>query len=101
MTWHFAAKTTDIPVGKTKAVYVEQQSILIANVDSQFYAIENRCSHDHAPLEGGEIEGDQVICPRHGAAFCLKTGEVLCPPAYEDIETYPIRVQGEDLEVEL
>ncbi len=58
------------------------------------YAIENICPHDGGILTGGTVEGDVVICPRHGARFCIRTGKVLAPPAYEDVVVFPVRIQA-------
>ena len=86
-----------LPVNKLKPgmhtlVNLQRESLLLANVAGEFYAVENICSHDGGILSGGEICGSEVSCPRHGARFDLKTGAVLSPPAFEDIATYPARV---------
>jgi len=58
------------------------------------FAIEDRCTHDGEALGGGEVEDCEIICPRHFARFCLKTGEPLSPPAYEPVHTYPVRTEN-------
>jgi len=58
-------------------------------------AIEDVCTHDGGVLTGGAVKGDQIVCPRHGARFSIKTGAVLSPPAYEDVQTFPVRIEGE------
>ncbi len=63
-------------------------------VDGQYFAIEDRCSHDDGPLADGEIADCQVTCPRHGARFDLRTGAALCLPAYRPIETFPVRIES-------
>lgn len=68
--------------------------VIIVKIDEDFYAIEELCSHDFLSMEEGEIEGDQITCPFHGARFCLKTGEVLGPPAYEAVASFPVRVEN-------
>ena len=62
------------------------------DADSLASIIEDIQEIMHGDLNGGEIEGSEVICPRHGGRFCLKTGAALCAPAFEDIDTYPVRV---------
>lgn len=77
------------------AVYeVEGLFVAVYRVGADHYAVEDRCSHDGESLEGGEVEGREVICPRHGARFCLSTGAALTPPAYAPLATFPVRVDG-------
>lgn len=91
--WQDVIKADEIPSGEYKDFIINDIDILIVNLNGHYYAIENLCTHDGADLSSGEIEGDEIICPRHGARFCVKTGEVTCPPAYEDIEAFPTRVE--------
>ena len=97
--WTDVAKVEEIPPGTWKTLYLNEELIAVINLEGEFYAIQDRCTHDNGILTGGEIEGDQIICPRHGAAFCIKTGEVTCPPAYEDILTFPTRVVDDTVQV--
>ncbi|MCF6251843.1 MAG: non-heme iron oxygenase ferredoxin subunit [Methylococcaceae bacterium] len=80
-------------------VEVDGTEVAIFKVDGQFYAIEDVCSHDGAEIASGELDGDEIVCPRHGARFCVKTGAVKCAPAYENIDTFPVRVENERLQV--
>ena len=67
----------------------------VFNVDGKLYAIEDVCTHDGTVLTSGTpIEGDEIVCPRHGARFCVRTGEALSPPAYEPTATFPVKVEG-------
>lgn len=91
-TWLNIVAIEKLPPGTRHKVDIDGLSILIFNLDHHLYAIENRCSHDDSFLDEGEIEADEIICPWHGARFCIKTGEVTEPPAYEDIQTYPVRL---------
>lgn len=75
----------DIGGGIEVAVYL---------VDGEYYAIEDVCTHDNGPLAEGELEGHQVVCPRHGAKFDLRTGKATALPAYMPIETYPVRAES-------
>jgi 3-phenylpropionate/trans-cinnamate dioxygenase ferredoxin subunit len=74
-------------------VDVDGTDVLVFKLDGQFYAIEDVCTHDGAEIASGVLEGDEIICPRHGARFCIKTGAVKCAPAYEDIDTFPVKVE--------
>ncbi len=73
-------------------VDVDGTDVAVFKIDGQCYAIEDTCTHDGAEIASGELDGDEIICPRHGARFCVKTGEVKCAPAYEDLVTFPVRV---------
>src|SRR4051794_40210792 len=92
MTWIPAGPAATIPPGEY--VQLEQGNTMIAvyNIDGNFYAVEDVCTHDGGGLAGGCLDGDVVVCPRHGARFCLRTGAALSPPAYEPVRTFPTRV---------
>jgi 3-phenylpropionate/trans-cinnamate dioxygenase ferredoxin subunit len=85
--------------GEHIVVDVEGIDALVFKLDGKFYAIEDACSHDGAPIADGLIDGDQIICPRHGARFCIKTGEVKAPPAYEGIACFPVRIVNGQVQV--
>ena len=76
-------------------------AIIVLRCGDAVHAIEDRCTHDGEPLAGAEVENCQVICPRHGARFCLRTGEALTPPAYEPVRTFKARVEKGRILVEL
>src|SRR5205807_918456 len=90
--WIDVADEIDFPVGSFRAVDLNDVSLLIFNISGNFYAIQNVCTHDGGTLSEGWLQGDEIVCPRHGAHFCVRTGEVTQPPAYEDVLTYPVRV---------
>lgn len=97
--WTAVCPLAELPPGGRRSVEVEGALILVVNAGGQLYAVEDVCTHDGAPLGEGGIEGDAVVCPRHGARFCLRTGAVLAPPAYAPIATFPLRVQDGMVEV--
>jgi 3-phenylpropionate/trans-cinnamate dioxygenase ferredoxin subunit len=72
---------------------VDGYAVIVLRCGQELYAIEDRCTHDGEPLAGAEIENCQVICPRHGARFCLRTGEALTPPAYEPVRAFRTRIE--------
>lgn len=73
--------------------------VALFNIVGQFYAIADLCSHDDGPVAEGELEGLEIVCPRHGARFNLETGEALTLPAVVDIPTYPVRVVGNEIQI--
>ena len=99
MSWVKAAPAASIPPGDYATVEVDGVFVAIFNVAGEFLAVEDVCTHDGGGLAGGAVEGDQVICPRHGARFCLRTGRALSPPAYEPVRSYETRVVDGRVEV--
>lgn len=98
--FHCVAKASQLQPGSCLCVEVQGRRIALFNLDGQFYAIDDVCTHQAGPLSEGLIEGDEVICPWHGARFKIKSGENTSPPAHEGVETFRVRVVGEDIEVE-
>ncbi len=94
------ATVTEIPPGMKKIVEVAGILIVVANIDGQFYAVEDVCTHDGGPLGEGKLDGCQLICPRHGARFDVRTGAALTMPAVEAAPTYAVRVEGDDVLIE-
>jgi 3-phenylpropionate/trans-cinnamate dioxygenase ferredoxin subunit len=95
------ASSNEVAPGGARLVNVKGKDIALFNVGGTFFALDNRCTHEEGPLVEGEIEGHEVTCPWHGATFDVRTGKVLCPPAYEDLRCYSVRVRGSDIEVEI
>jgi len=85
----------ELPPGEVKIVRDGSLAIGVFNVDGEYYAIEDRCSHDDGPLAEGDFEPDElvVICPRHGSRFDLRTGRPLSLPAYLPVETFEVKVE--------
>ncbi|GAB6068085.1 non-heme iron oxygenase ferredoxin subunit [Methylothermus subterraneus] len=92
-SWIDVCKADELKPGEHVVVDVNGTAVAVFNLGGAFYAIEDRCTHDGAELASGELEGEVIVCPRHGARFCLKTGQALCPPAYEDLRVFPVRVE--------
>ena len=97
--WVDVCAENELTNGQNIVIDVDGTDVAIFKIDEQFYSIEDVCSHDRAEIASGEMEGDEIICPRHGARFCVKTGEVKSAPAYEDIATFPIRIEQGRLQV--
>jgi 3-phenylpropionate/trans-cinnamate dioxygenase ferredoxin subunit len=91
------ARADEIEPGGKKVVEVDGVEIIVVNLDGQFYAFEDVCTHDGGPLGEGKLEGHQIVCPRHGARFDVRTGTALKMPAVEPTPTYPLKVEGGDI----
>lgn len=96
-TYTKVARKGDIARGRMMRVEVDGKPILVVNLDDKFYAVCDICPHEDASLSTGALQGDLVRCPLHGSRFNLKTGAVLEEPAEEDLTTYTVRIDGEDI----
>ena len=86
-----AAEVTD---ARSLSVEVDDVALIVARCGDQLYAVEDRCTHDGQSLAGAEIEACEIICPRHGARFSLRSGAALTPPAYEPLRTFNVREEA-------
>ena len=93
------AKTTEIAPGTVKVTRVDESPIGIANVDGEFYAFADVCTHDDGPVAEGELDEYIIECPRHGARFDIRTGAVRQLPAVVPIPVYDLRVEGDEIKV--
>lgn len=97
--WIDAVAECALAEGEHTVVDVDGTDVAVFKIEGEFYAIEDKCTHDGAEIASGVLEGDEIICPRHGARFCVKTGAVKSPPAYEDIARFPIRIENGQVQV--
>ena len=86
------APASELPPGERLFVEIAGKPIVIFNIAGQFYSIADVCSHDDGPVGEGDLEGYNITCPRHGAEFDVRTGQVMSMPAVVDIPAYPVRV---------
>ena len=97
--WVDVDSTDQFTPGSHRVVDVDGVEVAVFNIGGEFLAIEDICTHDGGDLACGEVEGDVIVCPRHGAKFSLRTGEVLAPPAYEPVAALPVRVENNMVQV--
>src|SRR3989442_15952978 len=95
------ATTDELEDQQAKLVEVEGQKIALFRVGEAFHALSDTCTHRGGPLSEGTVEGAEVTCPWHGARFDIKTGAVMGPPAGREVRSYPGRVTGADIEIEV
>ena len=87
----------ELSPGEMKYVEVGDDQVLLANVEGTIYACDNRCTHAFATLAEGALDGDQIECPLHGSVFKVATGEVIGPPAVENLRVFQVRIEGQDI----
>lgn len=87
------APVGELPSGERMFVDIGDRPIVIFNIAEKFYAIGDVCTHDDGPLGDGDLEGFNVVCPRHGAEFDVRNGEAVAMPAVVDIPAYPVQVR--------
>jgi 3-phenylpropionate/trans-cinnamate dioxygenase ferredoxin subunit len=95
------AAAKDIPNGERLFVEIDEAYLVVFNIAGDMYAVEDICSHDDGPLGDGDLEGHEVVCPRHGARFDVRTGKALTFPAVEDIPAYPVQIVDGKIQVGL
>jgi 3-phenylpropionate/trans-cinnamate dioxygenase ferredoxin subunit len=98
--WIDVGALSDLQDGPIRAE-VDGWPVAVARIDGALHAYEDRCTHDGETLAGAEVEDGALICPRHGARFCLRTGEALTPPAYEPIRIFAVRERDGRIDVGL
>jgi len=100
VSWFDVAAVADFGVGESRLLEVDNVMVAVFNLDGEYHAIEDVCTHAGAPMLGCGlgpeelIDGEQIICPRHGARFCIRTGRALTPPAFDPVYKLPIRIES-------
>ncbi|NWJ90560.1 non-heme iron oxygenase ferredoxin subunit [Marine Group I thaumarchaeote] len=97
-----ACKTTEIVSGQMKKITVDGKEIIVSNVDGNYFAIDDTCTHSGASLSEGKLEGSIVTCDWHGAQFDCKNGKLIKFPAeIKDLKSYKIVIESENIFVEI
>jgi 3-phenylpropionate/trans-cinnamate dioxygenase ferredoxin subunit len=78
-------------------VELDEQLIALFHVGGEFFALDDVCTHDGGPLAEGELDDHTIACPRHGAKFDIRNGAALTMPATRPTKSYPVRVEGDDV----
>ena len=96
-------RVEELPPGSVKIVRAGQVAVGVYNLNGEFCAIEDRCSHDDGPLAEGDHDSERgvVICPRHGSEFDICSGRPLTLPAYQPVETFPVVVEDGVVKVDV
>jgi 3-phenylpropionate/trans-cinnamate dioxygenase ferredoxin component len=101
MAFTKVAAVQEIPAGQAKKVKIGDKDVALFNINGTFFAIDDTCPHRGGPLSEGELDGQEVTCPWHGARFNLTTGAHLCPPANRDVNAYKVQVVGSDVQIDV
>jgi nitrite reductase/ring-hydroxylating ferredoxin subunit len=95
-------KTSDIPAQKSIKTMIDGKEIMVVNIDGNYYAMDDSCTHSGASLSEGKIDGSKVICGWHSAEFDCKTGKLLKFPAkIRDIKSYKVVIESDNVFVEM
>ncbi|MDZ4160137.1 MAG: non-heme iron oxygenase ferredoxin subunit [Anaerolineaceae bacterium] len=98
-TYHRVALVSELPDGERLFVEIQDEHIVLFNIGGEYAAIRDVCTHDDGPLGEGDLDGCEIVCPRHGARFNVRSGKALSLPAVEDVPAYPVRVVGDTIEL--
>jgi 3-phenylpropionate/trans-cinnamate dioxygenase ferredoxin subunit len=99
MIFYSICSVEDLPPGERIFLELKGTPIVVFNIDGNFFAIEDTCTHDDGPLGDGDLEGHEIVCPGHGARFDVRTGEVLALPAVTNVRSFPVRVTDRKVEI--
>jgi len=99
--WVRVAAAGDCPPGRLLGVAAGTERIVLANVEGDFYALLDRCSHQDYPLSDGELDGTRIECIYHGAKFDVCTGRAMQLPAIRPVKTFPVEVREGHVFVEV
>ena len=97
--WISVAREGELLHGQWRVVEADGARIVVFNLGGQYSRMEDVCTHDGGQLTGGMVEGEEIVCPRHGARFSIRTGARLCAPAYEPTAKFPVRVENGEIQV--
>lgn len=96
-----AGSASDVAEGEAKVVKANGLEVALCKVEGRIYCVENKCSHDDGPLGEGLLDGYAIVCPRHGARFDVRTGEVLRMPAAFPCRAFAVKTKGDAVLVDV
>ncbi len=101
MSWKPLARVAEVPFGTVKACRVEATPIALYNLDGEFFATHDICTHAHACLSDGYLEDGRIECPLHQGLFDVRTGKAVSGPVDVDLRTYAVRIEGDEVLVDV
>ncbi len=96
--FHKVAELSEVPVGRSKLVMLNNKAIALFNIEGKFYALHNLCPHEGGPLNEGRVKGHVVACPWHDLAFDVRNGQGIDGGGY-CVGSYEVRLEGSDIMV--
>ncbi len=104
MKFIVVAKTTELSKGAKTKITLENKEILMVNIEGAYYAVDNKCPHMGGSLYDGNLEGSNIVCPKHGSKFDVQTGKAVqsgkmlfINVKVRDLHTYPVKIEGTDI----
>ena len=97
--WTRVCPLAELPPGAHRVTEADGTRVVVFNLGGELHALEDVCTHDGGALAGGCVEGEEIVCPRHGARFSIRTGEALSAPAWEATATLPVRLHEGEVQV--
>jgi nitrite reductase/ring-hydroxylating ferredoxin subunit len=94
-------RVSDVPTNSARRVSIGNRCIAVYNLNGEFFATDDTCTHARASLSEGQISGDEIICPLHFATFNIKTGQCTGGPAIDDLRSYPVLQMGDEIQITL
>lgn len=101
MAFTRVCSVSDLGPGEIMALEEGPEPVALVNVDGTFHAVDDTCTHDRWSLCDGYLEGGEIVCSLHLARFSVRSGAATMPPAYEALKVYPVKVEGDDVLVDL
>ena len=95
--YHVVGSRARFRDGDVKRVVVGDKAIALYQLDGDIFATDDTCTHAYGSLSEGYVEGDEIECPLHGGRFDIRTGRAMTPPVSRDLETYDVRIEGENI----
>ncbi len=99
LAFHDALAVTELSAGQMRCVEIAGEPVLLCHTRDGIHAVHNVCTHAYARLDEGRLRGHRLICPLHGASFDARNGAVLGAPATQPLRNYPVRINGDRIEV--
>ncbi|HEY9063913.1 MAG TPA: non-heme iron oxygenase ferredoxin subunit [Burkholderiaceae bacterium] len=100
-TWVDAMSTDELPIDDVTGVLVDGRDIAVYTVGDAIYATDNLCTHGHARLCDGFLDGHEIECPLHQGKFDVRSGQPTCAPVTEAVRSYPVKVDGSRVYLQL
>ena len=100
-SWIAAGRADDLQPGTVRVVKAGRTRLAVCNVDNAIHCIADVCTHDGASFDTGELDGNEIECPRHGARFDVTDGRATCLPAITPVKVYPVRIENGEIQIQV